>query len=341
LPSFPPADLAFLLSSLALSSHTSTPSIFAAAEPYVVRALANQQVATPHLASLALSYAVRGHTSEALASCMAHAAVLAAPSLQLDAFSSLAFAFAVRSDERNAERLIAAAEPRFAAASFYSHSLPVASEKARGGGKDALSQSTLREASGASEVEEGAALLPANFPARQLVRLRQWSLWWEGELGRAAVALPAEVRRCSANALVESESARFATAPSIEWCGDPDEHAAQRQRVARVSYALSTLGLPHLPELQLDSGYIIDLALPDHRVALLVGGKAHHDRLPGADGTHPPKAATRLRWRQVGAMGWKLISVPFYEWDALSDPVARRGYLRRKLLALLPLRLEA
>ena len=87
--------------------------------------------------------------------------------------------------------------------------------------------------------------------------------------------------------------------------------------------------------------YIIDLALPDHRVALLVGGKAHHDRLPGADGTHPPKAATRLRWRQVGAMGWKLISVPFYEWDALSDPVARRGYLRRKLLALLPLRLEA
>ena len=96
------------------------------------------------------------------------------------------------------------------------------------------------------------------------------------------------------------------------------------------------MGLEHTLSLQLDSGYCIDLALPEQRIAILFGGQSQHNKLSHADGTHSPKAETRLRWRQLRAMGWQVLALAFYEWDALADPLARRGFLESKLQALHP-----
>ena len=103
--------------------------------------------------------------------------------------------------------------------------------------------------------------------------------------------------------------------------------------------------MPHTPELLTPDGYHIDLSLPDRdgaadRVALLLTVPAHHHVLADADGRHAPTAETRLKWRQLRAMGWNVVPVPFYEWDALGDTDARRDYIATTLHSSGALRMQ-
>ena len=68
----------------------------------------------------------------------------------------------------------------------------------------------------------------------------------------------------------------------------------------------------------LAEGYSVDFALVDERIAIEVDGPSHFLE---PDGRGPPNGHTLLKRRLLRAAGWRLVSVPFYEWDEL---LARR-----------------
>ena len=68
---------------------------------------------------------------------------------------------------------------------------------------------------------------------------------------------------------------------------------------------------------ELRTGYSLDLALPSSRVAVEVDGPSHF-LLPDSRGVRKPNGPTLLKRRLLAAAGWRVISVPFYEWDGLS-----------------------
>ena len=65
------------------------------------------------------------------------------------------------------------------------------------------------------------------------------------------------------------------------------------------------------------TGYSLDLALPSSRVAVEVDGPSHF-LLPDGRGVRRPNGPTLLKRRLLAAAGWRVISVPFYEWDGLT-----------------------
>ena len=77
-------------------------------------------------------------------------------------------------------------------------------------------------------------------------------------------------------------------------------------------------------------------------MAVEVDGPSHFLE-PDDRGHRPANGPTLLKRRLLRAAGWRLVSVPFYEWDDLSarrageseDDVRRRqrGYLERALRA--------
>ena len=203
----------------------------------------------------------------------------------------------------------------------------------------------------------------AEDAAPQLARLWQVQLWLETEVARQLPRSPANRGRSrlptyladhGRSALVASEAA---AADGLSRCDAPaasagsaggsaaraaaaEAHAqqalreggARRQRLSRLSFALHMGGEAHSSELRLDEGYTIDLALEARRVAVVVAGKAQYDQLPRADGTYAPTTAARLGWRQLGALGWEVVLVPWYEWDALDSTAERRDYIDERLL---------
>mmetsp|Transcript_46900 Transcript_46900/g.150909 ORF Transcript_46900/g.150909 Transcript_46900/m.150909 type:complete len:185 (+) Transcript_46900:237-791(+) len=76
------------------------------------------------------------------------------------------------------------------------------------------------------------------------------------------------------------------------------------------------------------TGYSLDLALPSSRVAVEVDGPSHF-LLPDGRGVRKPNGPTLLKRRLLAAAGWRVISVPFYEWDGLNTADERQAYLER------------
>ena len=48
-------------------------------------------------------------------------------------------------------------------------------------------------------------------------------------------------------------------------------------------------------------------------------------------GVRVPKGSTLLKRRLLKRAGWRVITVPFFEWDEMCDEGAQREYLRTKL----------
>ena len=70
--------------------------------------------------------------------------------------------------------------------------------------------------------------------------------------------------------------------------------------------------------------YSVDLVLPDRRLAVEVDGKVHFARrgpweldLENPSGGAQVLGRTALKRRQIRAMGWRLVAVPYWEWDDL------------------------
>eukprot|EP00808_Paulinella_micropora_P028947 g73839.t1 len=90
-----------------------------------------------------------------------------------------------------------------------------------------------------------------------------------------------------------------------------------------VSEVLRNEGVPHFNE-DTSSGLWVDICLTGHVDICLTGHQCGNPRY---------KFATLFKHRLLRAMGWRVVSVPFYEWDVLRQ-AERAPYLRRKLREL-------
>jgi hypothetical protein len=61
-----------------------------------------------------------------------------------------------------------------------------------------------------------------------------------------------------------------------------------------------------------------------------VDGPSHFVVLPG--GGRRPNGATLLKRRLLGRAGLRVVSVPYWEWDACAGPAEQAACLRRLLL---------
>lgn len=99
---------------------------------------------------------------------------------------------------------------------------------------------------------------------------------------------------------------------------------------SRVSSALQQLGVRHTNEQEVLGGvFYIDIAL-EGGVAIEVDGPSHF-----VDGTMQRNPETLFRTRVLEKLGWKVVSVPFRDWEGLMGRHdLQAGYLSEKLRAL-------
>jgi hypothetical protein len=94
-----------------------------------------------------------------------------------------------------------------------------------------------------------------------------------------------------------------------------------------VGESLRRLGIPHELEcITADGLFSIDLAIVDRRIALEFDGPSHF-----TVNTLEPLGHTRLRNRLLSAMGWHVVSIPFFEWGRLHQTEQRDAYVERRV----------
>jgi hypothetical protein len=144
------------------------------------------------------------------------------------------------------------------------------------------------------------------FGEEELRQLHQWQLWC-AERGVSS-ALPDSLRRRCYDAFSK---------------GDASPSKLQRD----VVRALEALGLQPREEVRTPSGYSVDamVAVEGREVAVEVDGPSHFVG-------RSPTGATRMKRRQLVALeGCALVSVPYWEWDALRQSGGAEEYLRQAL----------
>jgi len=128
----------------------------------------------------------------------------------------------------------------------------------------------------------------------ELCQLHQWHLWYASERA-CSDALPgaAVLARC------DSEFRAAEVRPS----------SLQRD----VATALASLGATVQEEKVLEEGYILDLVVDwrGERLAVEVDGPSHFVG-------RVPTGATLLKRRQLRHFGWRLVTVPYWEWAELA-----------------------
>ena len=77
-----------------------------------------------------------------------------------------------------------------------------------------------------------------------------------------------------------------------------------------------------------------DLALPSSRLAIEVDARLT-SCCPTAGGVRKPNGPTLLKRRLLAAAGWRVISVPFYEWNGFATANGQQTYLERAVAPLL------
>jgi very-short-patch-repair endonuclease len=129
-------------------------------------------------------------------------------------------------------------------------------------------------------------------------------------LGLELITLPASMLQVAAQAY--REDARKVTVSN-----------GQRE----VGESLRRLGISHeLEYITADGLFSIDLAILDRRIALEFDGPSHF-----TTNTLEPLGHTRLRERLLSAMGWHVVSIPFFEWDRLHQTEQRDAYVGRRV----------
>ncbi|MEL6341468.1 MAG: RAP domain-containing protein, partial [Myxococcota bacterium] len=107
-----------------------------------------------------------------------------------------------------------------------------------------------------------------------------------------------------------------------------DAGPSQLQR--DVSEMLAQLGWSHTFEHETVEGFSLDLADPDAKRAIEVDGPFHYLQ-DATTGEYVVNGATRFKSRLLRRLGWDVMHVPFFEWDALQGGEAQDTYLRSKL----------
>ncbi len=94
-----------------------------------------------------------------------------------------------------------------------------------------------------------------------------------------------------------------------------------------IGRSLRRLGVPHeLEHLTEDGLFSIDAAIVDRRIALEFDGPSHF-----TTNTLEPLGDTRLRDRLLTAMGWRVVSIPFFEWKRLHCVEQKDAYVEQRL----------
>eukprot|EP00850_Spirogloea_muscicola_P014108 SM000099S25214 [mRNA] locus=s99:278489:280926:- [translate_table: standard] len=75
--------------------------------------------------------------------------------------------------------------------------------------------------------------------------------------------------------------------------------------------------------------YSLDLALPTDCIGVEIDGPSHFARDTGE-----ALGATVLKRRQLRVLGWRLVAIPFYEWEQLRGEEEMWRYLQNKLAAM-------
>uniref|UniRef100_A0A7S4FVH6 RAP domain-containing protein n=1 Tax=Eutreptiella gymnastica TaxID=73025 RepID=A0A7S4FVH6_9EUGL len=121
--------------------------------------------------------------------------------------------------------------------------------------------------------------------------------------------------------------------PLVERCAQSFAENSRRvspsQLQRSVAAGLQRLGVAFREEVVLEDagGYSVDMLLPEARVAIEVDGPSHF--VKGADGLLP-SGPTLLKRRQLEAFGYRVVSVPFWEWGALRSEGDEAAYLQQR-----------
>ena len=92
----------------------------------------------------------------------------------------------------------------------------------------------------------------------------------------------------------------------------------------QVAETLESLGETVQQELVLEEGYSLDLVIDwrGERLAIEVDGPSH---FAGRE----PTGATLFKRRQLKHLGWRLVSVPYWEWDERKHQNQSTAHRRR------------
>jgi len=154
-------------------------------------------------------------------------------------------------------------------------------------------------------------VLAPEFSVENLRQLHQWWLWYASERA-CSDGLPgaALLARCDAAfRATEAKPSRLQT---------------------QVAQTLVSLGASVQEEVVLEEGYSLDLVVDwrGERLAVEVDGPSH---FVGRE----PTGATVLKRRQLKHFGWRLVSVPYWEWDEFRDKAKEREQRAAYLSTLL------
>ena len=99
-----------------------------------------------------------------------------------------------------------------------------------------------------------------------------------------------------------------------------------------VSNALDAIKWSHRYEWCTPEGLSLDMAQPSTKTAVEFDGPTHYLK------SGRPNGATAFKTRLLEALGWRVIHIPYYEWDELRTRNDKKAYLRQKLGLATPAR---
>ena len=147
-------------------------------------------------------------------------------------------------------------------------------------------------------------ILKADEWGADLAALHQYELWVQHELRQPDLQLGCTLAGCALTAFREQE---------LDGCAVD----------AELGHALTALGIEHTTRHATPTGFVIDFALPAQKLGILVDGPEHF-----VGSSHTLTGARALKHRQLRALGWGLVSVPYFEWQPLRAlPEPRSAYL--------------
>ena len=178
----------------------------------------------------------------------------------------------------------------------------------------------------------------AGVDASELLPHAGWCALYQAALVRCAEqSVPGNDAGTAAacDALLTPEGASRAT---TAWRSQAEE--TQVSRLQRdVSHALfSGLGVPHTLEKRLPGGLAsVDIAIePPGEGALKIAVEADGPRHFLRNRQRQPRGGTLLRNRLLAALGWHVVVIPYYDWEAAGGFDERVTYLRVALAPACP-----
>ena len=139
------------------------------------------------------------------------------------------------------------------------------------------------------------AHLDQSFSIAELAQLHQWSLWRE-ERRAQWPGLPSSLRQACLDAFVaQGETSSQLQSDVVREIRSYDVHVKEEHRCKVSGYSIDAL-------VTLKNG---------EQIAVEVDGPSHF-----LSRSHQPTGSTLLKHRQLRYFGWRLESVPYWEWDA-------------------------